>query len=208
MSEPQPGIERRVHFTASDGTTLVGDLALPPSPRAAVVLLHPHPQYGGDRHNTVVAAVHTALAASAIASLRFDFRAEFSSGVGEQLDALAAIDHVTAEVPGVPVAVVGYSFGAWIALGLRHDRLGVVVAIAPPLAVMPATPSPVRPTLVITPAHDQYSPPAKNRPIVDQWQTERGPLVGHSVVEMADHFLAGSTVAVAQQATAWIAANC
>jgi uncharacterized protein len=207
MSEPRPATERSVRFTASDGTTLVGDLALPSSPRAAVVLLHPHPQYGGDRHNAVIAALHTAFPAAGMASLRFDFRADFGGGAGEQLDALAALDHVTAEIPGVPVAVVGYSFGAWIALGLQHDGLAAVVAIAPPLAVMPATPAPQRPTLVITPAHDQFSPPEQNRPVVERWHSAGGPLVEHSVVEMADHFLAGSTAAVAQQATAWIAAH-
>lgn len=207
MSEPTPATERRVHFSASDGTALVGDLALPSSPRAAVVLLHPHPQYGGDRHNPVIAALHAALPASAMASLRFDFRAEFTGGAGEQLDAVAALDHVTTEVPGVPVAVIGYSFGAWIALGLRHDRLGVVAAIAPPLAVMPETPAPERPTLVITPAHDQFSPPAQNRPIVERWDAEGGAPVEHAVVEMADHLLAGSTATVAQQAIAWIAAH-
>jgi uncharacterized protein len=207
MSEPRPADDRTVAFSSADGAPLVGDLSLPSFTRAAVVLLHPHPRYGGDRHNPVITALHTALPASAVASFRFDFRADFTGGVGERLDAVAAIDHLTAEIPDVPVALVGYSFGAWIALGLRHERLGAVVAVAPPLASMPTTPRPALATLVITPAHDQFSPPAQNRPIVEQWNTEPGPLVEHAVIAMADHFLAGSTVAVAQQVTAWIAAH-
>jgi alpha/beta superfamily hydrolase len=205
MSEPRP--ERSVHFSASDGTALVGDLSVPTSPRAAVVLLHPHPQHGGDRRNAVIATLHAALPASAMASFRFDFRSEFTGGEGEQLDAVAAIDTVVAEVPSVPVVLVGYSFGAWIALGSRHDRLGGVVAIAPPLAVMSATPPPELPTLVITPAHDQFSPPAQNRLVMERWHAEGGRPAEHDVIEMADHVLAGSIVAVAQQVTAWIAAQ-
>lgn len=205
MSEPRR--ERSVHFSASDGTVLVGDLSVPSSPRAAVVLLHPHPQYGGDRHNPVIAALHAALPSAAIASFRFDFRSEFTGGAGEQLDAVAAIDTVVAEVPDVPIVSVGYSFGAWIALGTRHARLDAVVAIAPPLAAMPATPTPELPTLVITPVHDQFSPTAQNQTIVERWHAEGAPPAEHVVIEMADHFLAGSTAAVAQQVTAWIAAQ-
>jgi alpha/beta superfamily hydrolase len=202
MSEPRP--ERSVHFSASDGTALVGDLVVPRSPRAAVVLLHPHPQYGGNRHNAVVSALHAALPAAAMASLRFDFRADFTGGVGELLDAVAAVDRVIADVPDVPVALVGYSFGAWIALGVRHDEVGAVVAVAPPLAAMPATTPPEIPTLVLTPAHDQFSAPAQNRPVVERWQAEGRP-VEHAVIEMADHFLTGSIGSVAQQAVGWIA---
>jgi alpha/beta superfamily hydrolase len=207
MSEPLAIDERRVHLETTDGVTLVGDLASPSSPRAAAVLLHPHPQYGGDRHNPVIAALHAALPSADIASLRFDFRSEFTGGPGERLDAVAAIDRVLAEFPDVPVAVIGYSFGAWVALGLQDVRVRAVAAIAPPLAVMSGVPRPVAPTFVITPAHDQFSPPAENLPVVERWRADGGPEVEHVVVEMADHFLAGSIVSVATQVTAWIAAR-
>ncbi len=213
MSEPAPATDQLLHFEASDGTRLVGDLALPAAPHAAVVLCHPHPQYGGNRHNPVVAALHTTLPRSGVASFRFDFRADFDGGVGERLDAHAAIELVAERVAHLPVAVVGYSFGAWIALAVANDpvvagaaptAIAAVVAVAPPLAAMEQLRPPQQPTLVLTPGHDQFSDPAHNEPVVREWRANGASTVEHSVVPMADHFLTGSTAAVAQQADAWL----
>jgi uncharacterized protein len=176
----------------------------PGSVIAAAVICHPHPQYGGNRFDNVVTALYDLLPASGIATLRFDFRAVFGDGVGERLDALAALDELSAAVDDVPIALVGYSFGAWVALGLDDERISAIVAVAPPLAAMSPVPPPTVPTLVITPAHDQFSPPSATEPIVADWRSRSAAPVDLQVVEMADHFLAGRTAAVAQSATTWI----
>ena len=205
MSESWSPTERSLTFTAGDGTTLVGDLVVPPLPRGAAVLLHPHPLYGGNRHNSVISALHVALPEAAVASLRFDFRAEFSDGVGERLDAVAAVDRLAAAVPDVPIALIGYSFGAGIALGSSDRRIDAIVAVAPPLAMMADLPAPGPPTLVLTPAHDQISPPAGNQAIVERWRRDGVSTVEHDVIEMADHSLVGSTAVVAERSVAWLA---
>ena len=202
-SVPPVSVQRR-EFSAADGARLVGDLALPATPRMAAIICHPHPQYGGDRFNNVVTELFAALPPADIAALRFDFRDEFSGGAGERLDALAAIDDVAAAVPGVPIVALGYSFGAWVALGLDDERISAVVAVAPPLAAMTPVPPPSVPTLVITPAHDQFSPPSATRPIIADWHSRSSAPVHLQVVEMADHFLAGRTAHVAESTATWI----
>ncbi len=191
-------------FTASDGAALVGDLALPAAPRLAAIICHPHPQYGGNRFNNVVTALFDALPCAGIAALRFDFRTEFSGGPGERLDAIAAIEEMTAEVPGVGVAALGYSFGAMIALGLDDERVTALGLIAPPLAITPDVAAPVVPTLVLTPAHDQFSPPTVSAPIVAGWAAISDAPIEHETIETADHSLAGRTAAVADRVTGWL----
>ena len=207
MSESGDNAHRTFEFDSLDGPRLVGDLAIPPTPRGGAIVCHPHPQYGGTRFDSVVSALYQALPSAGFATLRFDFRSEFSGGVGERLDAHAAINELSAAIPDGPLALVGYSFGAWIALGVSNDRIGAVVAVAPPLAVMSAPPIPSVPTLVLTPAHDQFSPPTATEPIITEWRTRGAARVDFEVIDMADHFLAGHTAAVAERAATWLDAH-
>jgi alpha/beta superfamily hydrolase len=199
VSESLPITRRTVHFEASDGVELVGDIAVPDAPASAAIVCHPHPQYGGNRFNNVVTALFDALPDAGVAALRFDFRARFSGGPGERLDAVGALDELAAAVPGVPLVAVGYSFGALVALGLDDDRVTALGLVAPPLAMMPEPRAPGVRTLVLTPAHDQFSPPEATEPIVAGW-----PACEHRVVEMADHSLVGHTRNVADVVTAWL----
>ena len=195
-----------VEFVTADGIELTGDLALPASPRAAAIVCHPHPSYGGNRHDHVVAALFAALPAVGVAALRFDFRAEFGGGVAEVADAAAAVESVRAEllrleVPECPVIASGYSFGAMVALALDPTTtpLAGKLLVAPPLSVM-ALPATVDvPTLVLTPEHDQFTPPAAADPIVERW--ERATL---ETIPMADHFLHGRTAPMVDAALGWI----
>jgi uncharacterized protein len=199
MSASTDGSVSTVRFHAADGAALVGDLVVPEHAAVAAIVCHPHPQFGGDRFNHVVTAIFERLPAAGIAALRFDFRGDFTGGVGERLDAIAALDHLAGEVPEAALVAVGYSFGAMIALGAADPRVTALALVAPPLAMATAVASPRVPTLVLTPAHDQFSAPAANAPIVDAW-----PEVDHRVVAMADHSLVGHTASVADQVTAWL----
>ncbi|NND73677.1 MAG: hypothetical protein HKN44_01610 [Ilumatobacter sp.] len=186
-----------IDFAAADGTALVGDLAVPPAPRAAAIVCHPHPQYGGDRHNAVVSALFEALPPAGIAALRFDFRPDFDDGRGEALDAAAALAVLEDAVPDVPLIATGYSFGAAIALALDDSAIAAKFLIAPPLAMITTPPGNAVPTLVLTPEHDQFSPPAASVPIVDSW-----PMADHETIAGADHFLVGRAADTAREAVA------
>jgi uncharacterized protein len=117
-------------------------LAAPATPaRAGAVLCHPHPEYGGSMDNAVVVTAAGALVARGFATLRFNFGGvgrsggSFSGGPAEVDDARAALGALAETLrPDDSLVLLGYSFGAWVALraaagtSLRH-----VVAIGPPL---------------------------------------------------------------------------
>jgi alpha/beta superfamily hydrolase len=110
--------------------------------RAAVVLAHPHPRYGGTMHTRVVYQSAKALARIGCAVLRFNFRGvgrsvgSFDGGAGEQDDFRAGLDFVLARYPGAPLWAAGMSFGAWIALasGAADPRVSTLIGIATPAA--------------------------------------------------------------------------
>ncbi|NIR39517.1 MAG: alpha/beta hydrolase, partial [Actinobacteria bacterium] len=56
------------------------DLLTPPDPTGTAVVAHPHPLYGGTRHDLVVAALCRGLVDAGRRVLRFDFRGTGGSG--------------------------------------------------------------------------------------------------------------------------------
>lgn len=204
-----------LRLTTSDGCVLAADLAVPVGAiDAAALVCHPHPLYGGDRHNGVVDAVFQALPAHRVAALRFDFRGVGTStgshggGVDEVADVVAAIDalHSLVSPDGLPMPVfaVGYSFGSAVALRCLDERIRGWVAIAPPLAMLDVSVgSDERPKFLLVPEHDQFTPPAAVTEATGRWRATEA-----TVVPGADHFLGGRTRFVAQEAaeriTAWI----
>ncbi len=103
------------------------------------VVLHPHPQHGGTMHNKVAHTLSRAFVRRNLASLRFNFRGtegsdgEYDAGDGELEDALAAIEWLEAQIPGLPLWLGGFSFGAAIAI-----RAAVTTDIAGLVSVAPA----------------------------------------------------------------------
>jgi uncharacterized protein len=101
--------------------TLDGRLRLPVSPRAGVVLCHPHPAFGGNMDNSLIVSLADGLSQKGYATLRFDFRGvgrstgKATGGDREGEDVLAAADFLKAK--GLqPLVAAGYSFGAAVAL--------------------------------------------------------------------------------------------
>ncbi|MCU1393680.1 MAG: hypothetical protein JWM34_2108 [Ilumatobacteraceae bacterium] len=190
---------------ALDGVMLRADLARVDDPIGAVVLTHPHPLYGGNRFNPIVATLFRGLPDAGIAAVRFDFRGvdesggEHDHGDSERLDVVAAIELLELAHPAVPVWLVGYSFGSVVALNVIDPRVHGWVAIAPPLAAQ-LTPGgrcladhDPRPKLLLVPERDQFSPPDASAAVAASWaDTELRVIAG------VDHFLGAAVPAVAE----------
>lgn len=184
-----------MRLTTSDGISLTADVTLSTTAGLAAVVAHPHPLYGGDRHNHVVDAVWRTLAQRTACALRFDFRGTGDSGGhhdgggAEQHDVIAALDEVTRRCPGVPVWLVGYSFGALQIAEITDDRVAGWVLIAPPLGLgswgrQPRCAVDPRPTVILVPQHDEFCSPACVEQRCATWVESR-----YVVIDYATHGL-------------------
>jgi alpha/beta superfamily hydrolase len=166
-------------------------------PRAGAVLLHPHPDMGGNRFNSVVEAFYRALPAAGVSAARFDFPSS------DEDAAVARTVEVVRSIPARPLVLVGYSFGASIATLVSDDRLAGWFLVAPPFGLIGSRPVPIaddpRPKALAVPQFDQFSPPSDVR-------RATGPWVNTTVeaVAGADHFLAGALDLVVTQLLAWL----
>ncbi|HUR62179.1 MAG TPA: alpha/beta fold hydrolase [Candidatus Thermoplasmatota archaeon] len=105
-----------------------------PADGAPVLLLHPHPRFGGTMGSRLVYDLAVALGDAGFRAVRFDFRGvgrsagSYGHGQGEADDARAVFDALASG--GQAPTVVGYSFGGAVACRLaasRHPARLVVV---------------------------------------------------------------------------------
>ncbi len=113
--------------------------------RGLALICHPHPLFAGSMHNKVVATLQRAARDAGYATLRFNFRGvgqsvgEHAHGEGEIDDAETAARWLLAQHPGLPLTLLGFSFGSCVAacLGGRLEAQGVEVErlfmLAPPV---------------------------------------------------------------------------
>lgn len=196
---------REISFVG-EGLTLEGILHLPESsPAPAVAVCHPHPLYGGDMRNSVVVGLSEATARRGIAVLRFNFRGvgrsegAFAGGVGERADAAAALARLRQlpEVDGDRVGIVGYSFGAAVAL-LTTDDVRAVVAVSTPTIATGLSEIDVRcPVLLVVGDRDEVAPPSRLAGL----SRALGPQAELVVVPGADHFWLGAQDRLAEIVT-------
>jgi alpha/beta superfamily hydrolase len=152
------------------------------------VLLHPHPDLGGNQHNNVIAALFDALEDA----VRFDF-------VSSDLEVAAG--QVVAELDRGPAWLVGYSFGGGVAALVDVPQVLGWYLIAPALATVDAVIAPDRrPKHVLAAENDQFFSPAALREQTAGWTATT-----HDVVSGADHFLVGRETDVAARCGAWLA---
>ena len=87
--------------------------------RGVAVIAHPHPLHGGTMHNKVVQTLARAFVQQGWTAIRFNFRGvgasagAYDEGRGELVDMLSVIRATAAD--GVPLALAGFSFGAFVA---------------------------------------------------------------------------------------------
>ncbi|PYR29257.1 MAG: hypothetical protein DMF98_00485 [Acidobacteria bacterium] len=171
--------------------------------RAAVVLAHPHTEYGGTMHTKVVYQAAKAFSRIGCAVLRFNFRGagtsngQFSNGPGEMDDMRAALDFMSQRWPDAHMWGAGMSFGAWVALtvGAADPRVSTLIAIAPPLSRYDFEPiaRSTKPKFFIQGERDELCPLKDMREFYAR-AAEPKELV---VVDAADHLFDGKVSEVA-----------
>ncbi|MHC6224131.1 alpha/beta hydrolase [Pseudomonas sp. X10] len=138
-----------------------------------VLICHPNPVQGGTMLNKVVSTLQRTARDAGYSTLRFNYRGVGQSagshdmGSGEVADAQAAAAWARQQHPGLPLVLMGFSFGGFVAasLGGRLEAEGVelqhLFMVAP--AVMRLTddyPLPQRcPLSVIQPETDEVVEP-------------------------------------------------
>jgi uncharacterized protein len=179
-----------------------------PGATRAAVMVHSHPHQGGSMYDRVLHHAACALHEAGISTLRFNFRGTGQSeGIFDPDGAAEDVGAAIARAGGdhADVAVVGFSFGAWVGIrvGAAAPRVSRLVALAAPVDVLDHAflAEVEKPILVIGAEHDPW---ARAPTLSERYAAIPGPkrLV---VVTGADHGFAGQLPAVAAEVTRWLA---
>ncbi|MDC0074822.1 alpha/beta hydrolase [Alphaproteobacteria bacterium] len=188
-----------IHFNGPDGR-LEGryqpsKLKNPP----IALVLHPHPQHGGNMNNKIVFTVYNAFLERGFTVMRFNFRGVgksegvFDHGLGELSDAAAALDWLQSfNTNATKCWVAGFSFGAWIGMQLlmRRPEIDRFIALAPPanmfdfsfLAPCPSS------GLIIHGTADQHVPEISVNQLFEKLNAQKTINVDLKKIRGADHF--------------------
>ncbi|MDE2149397.1 MAG: hypothetical protein KGJ55_06110 [Gammaproteobacteria bacterium] len=139
MTSSRSDVTRQLFLPGPAGR-LEALLAMPRGmPRGIAVVCHPHSLYGGALTNKVVYTLAGCALKTGLAALRFNFRGvgdsqgRFDNAIGETDDTLACVDWLARRLPGLPLLLAGFSFGAHVALkaaGRVTPRALVTISIA------------------------------------------------------------------------------
>jgi len=167
------------------------------TPRHVALVCHPHPLYGGTMHNKVVFRAAKAALLLGLPTLRFNFRGAgkskgtFAGGAGEREDVRAALDYLTAHFPGLPVYLMGFSFGSWVglAVGATDSRVSTLVGLGLPVDSLnfDFLRNVGKPKLIVQGTRDEFGPAAR---VTELYGSLAEPKQIHWV-QGADHFFAG-----------------
>ena len=164
-------------------------------PTAIVVIAHALPTHGGTMRTPIMAAIARACAERGWYALRFNFRGvgasagEWTGGRYETDDVQAAVNYARTVAPGLPLGLVGYSFGAFQALaflarGGRADAVALVGVGTKDVTFAPrALPTIPDGTFIVAAENDQFGSAEELRAAV--------PHARIATVSDVDHFFVG-----------------
>ncbi len=167
-----------------------------------VLVLHPHPLYGGTMNNKIVYRLYHTFAQNGFSVLRFNFRGvgksqgKYDEGIGELSDAATALDWLQQQNPDAPTCwIAGFSFGAWIALQLlmRRPEIEGFVAVSPPANLYDfsfLSPCPAAGLITQGNKDDVVSEEYVGK-LATKLGAQHGSNVKYNIIEGADHYYRG-----------------
>ena len=164
-----------------------------------VLILHPHPQYGGTMNNKVVVDTFQTFIENDFSACRVNFRGvgksdgEFDNGQGELADAAAALDWLEREnFDNSQCWIAGFSFGSLIAMQLlmRRPEINGFISVSPPanlrdfsfLAPCPSS------GLIIHGDKDNIASFDSTKILVEKLQQQKKVDIKFKPIKGADHF--------------------
>lgn len=166
--------------------------------RALALIAHPHPLHGGTLDNKVVQTLAKHFFGQGCVAVRMNFRGVgasegvFDQGVGETQDWLLAAHSMSERFGGLPLALAGFSFGAFVqarvAEQLQPSRL---ILVAPAVRHFPIPRVPEY-TLVVHGEEDDVVP---LQDVLEWARPQSLPVV---VVPGAGHFFHGKLTDLAR----------
>lgn len=115
-------------------------------PKGVVLVSHPQPLLGGSPHHLVPLTLSRKLNAEGWRVVRPSFRGVGKStgahdeGIGESEDSIIVVNHLQRLYPQLPIALVGFSFGAHVYARVAcalNDRLHAVALLGLPVGLVP-----------------------------------------------------------------------
>ena len=164
--------------------------------RGTAVIAHPHPLFGGTMQNKVVQTLARAFVQCGWQAVRFNFRGVgasqgvYDEGRGEAADMLAVMTQVA---PTGPLALAGFSFGAFVASHVLQqlvevrppEKVVLVGTAASRFEVAPVAPALHERTLVLHGEQDDTVPLAS---VMDWARPQSLPVM---VIPGVEHFFHG-----------------
>jgi len=148
-------------------------------------------------HNKVVFRAAKAALLLGLPTLRFNFRGAgksagtYTGGDGEREDVRAALDYLAAHFPGLPVCLMGFSFGSWVglAVGATDSRVTTLVGLGVPVSSLnfDFLREVRKPKLLLQGTRDEFGPATQ---VSELYRSLAEPKQIHWV-QGADHFFAG-----------------
>ena len=146
--------------------------------RAAAIVAHPHPAHGGTMHNPVVFHAERELFRSGFTTMRFNFRGvgesqgSYDECQGEVEDLGAATSWLRGVALGLPMFLVGYSFGSVCAIrhAVTDPTVKAVIGIGMPARIfsLDEVEQLGRPIAVVQGSEDEFARPEELRPMLEK----------------------------------------
>lgn len=120
-----------------------------PDAKGIALVCHPNPVQGGTMLNKVVSTLQRTARDAGYTTLRFNYRGTGASegahdmGLGEVDDAESATNWLRARYPDLPLVILGFSFGGFVAAALagrleaRDETVAKLFMVAPAVMRLP-----------------------------------------------------------------------